>query len=244
MRLTVLGCQGPYPGPGGATSGYLLETAGGSLALDLGSGCLAELTRYIAPEALTALVFSHWHHDHCTDALPLLYRLQARGAALDVWGPEDESSPVFSQLRREPCIRLHILSPGQTVALGGEGGKDEITLRTWAARHPAPALLLRLTAEGKTLCYTGDSNTTPPLAEFARDADLLLADGLFPERLWGEGKPHLSARLTAELAREAGAKRLVITHLNPDLDPEELLREARAVEPGAILAEKGLRLTL
>ena len=241
MRLTVLGCQGPFPGPGGATSGYLAETEKEAVALDLGSGCLAELMRYRAPERLTALVFSHWHHDHCADALPLLYRLQAKGAVLDVWGPEDESSPVFSQLRREACVRLHILAPGDTAVLGEKG---EITLRAWGARHPVPALLLRLEGEGKALCYTGDSNTTPPLAEFAREADLLLADGLFPERLWGEGKPHLSARLAAELAREAGAKQLVITHLNPELDPAELLEEARRVFPGAVLAERGLRLDL
>ena len=238
MRLTVLGCQGPYPGPGGATSGYLLETGTARIALDLGSGCLAALTGLTPPEGLTALVFSHWHHDHCADALPLIYRLQAKGAVLDVWGPADNASPVRTALAKEKCVRLHDLAPGDAAVLGG------VTLRAYAARHPVPALMLRLEAEGKTLCYTGDTNTAEGLEAFARDADLLLADGLFPEEMWGEGKPHLSARKTALLARDAQARRLVITHLHPEIDPERLLAEARAVRPDAETAARGAVYTL
>ena len=69
---------------------------------------------------------------------------------------------------------------------------------------------------------------------------MLLADGLFPEAAWGAQKPHLSAKLCAELARDAGAKQLVLTHLNPEFDPETLLREAKSIDPGAELAKIGL----
>ena len=233
MKLTVLGCEGPFPGPGGATSGYLVEAGADAVALDLGSGTLGSLTALRKPEALTALVFSHWHHDHCADALPLIYRLQACGAVLDVWGPEDKGSPVYGTLAREACVRLHTLRPGDRQQLGG------FTLEAFEARHPVPALMLRLRAEGRVLCYTGDTNTVPGLEAFAKDADLLLADGLFPEALWAEGKPHLSAALTAKLARDAAVKRLVVTHLNPMLDSETLLREARAIFPAADLARRG-----
>ena len=75
MRLTVLGCNGPYPAPEGACSGYLVEAEGAALQLDLGSGVLARLTGRMPPEELTALLFSHWHGDHCSDLLPLIYRL-------------------------------------------------------------------------------------------------------------------------------------------------------------------------
>ena len=60
MRLTVLGCNGPYPAPEGACSGYLVEAEGAALQLDLGSGVLARLTGRMPPEELTALLFSHW----------------------------------------------------------------------------------------------------------------------------------------------------------------------------------------
>ncbi|MBR6955305.1 MAG: MBL fold metallo-hydrolase [Clostridia bacterium] len=238
MKVTVLGCQGPFPGPGGATSGYLVEAGETRICLDLGSGCLAALTALTPPESLTALVFSHWHHDHCADALPLIYRLQAKQAVLDVWGPVDDASPVRAALAGVQCVRLHTLSPGDRVNLG------TVELQAHAARHPVPALALRLEAAGKTLCYTGDTNTLEHLDAFAREADLLLADGLFPAASWSQDKPHLSAALAAELARDARAARLVITHLHPEIDPAVLLREAGAIRPDAELASPGAVWTL
>ena len=77
MELTVLGMNGPFPAPGGATSGYLLCAGETRIQLDLGSGTLAALTARTAPEGLTALLLSHWHYDHCNDVLPLIYRLEA-----------------------------------------------------------------------------------------------------------------------------------------------------------------------
>ena len=89
------------------------------------------------------------------------------------------------------------------------------------------------------LCEIGDTNTVEGLTEFAQDADLLLADGLFPTEMWQTGLPHLSAAQTAELARDARVKKLVITHLNPNIDPETLLKQARAIRTDAELAHIG-----
>ena len=97
----------------------------------------------------------------------------------------------------------------------------------------------RLENEGRVLGYTGDTNTLPSLASFYRGVHLLLADGLFPEENWAEQKPHLSAALAASLASEAGAERLVLTHLNPFFPPETLLREARPFHPDVSLARPG-----
>lgn len=240
MRLDILGCNGPFPAPGGATSGYLVTSGETRIVMDMGTGTLAGLTALCAPEQVTAVVFSHWHFDHASDALPLLYRLQVYGGEqpLDVYGPVDEQSPIRVALMADPHVALHDIAPGARLTLGG------VQADVFEARHPVPAVMLRLTAEGRTLCYTGDTNDVPWLTDFAKGADLLLADGLFPTAAWAEGKPHLSARMTAELADRAGAQRLVITHLNPAFDPETLLREAREVYPDAMLAQRGMTLTL
>lgn len=245
MRLTVLGCNGPYPAPEGACSGYLVEAEGAALQLDLGSGVLARLTGRMPPEELTALLFSHWHGDHCSDLLPLIYRLgsvaQRLGDAyrpLPVYGPEDPTSPVWQEASRCPLLALHALRPGDTLSLG------PMAVEVLAARHPVPAVMYRLCAGVKCLAYTGDTNTTGDLPRLAQGADLLLADGLFPKAAWGEQKPHLSAAQCGELARDAGAKALVVTHLNPEYDPETLLREARECYPGADLARTGLSLEI
>lgn len=234
MELTVLGMNGPFPAPGGATSGYLLAAGDARIQLDLGSGTLAALTAITAPEHLTALVLSHWHYDHCSDVLPLIFRLEALAEEpLHVYGPKDESSLVRQAVQACGKMVLHDIAPGDQLDLGG------VTLTVFEARHPVPAVMLRLSAEGKTLCYTGDTNTVDGLTDFARNATLLLADGLFPEAVWAEGKPHLSAVLAAELARDAGVKRLVITHFNPTIDPVGLVSEARTIRPDVLRARRG-----
>ena len=113
-----------------------------------------------------------------------------------------------------------------------------------ARGHPFPGACGGGGPGGAAPGARGDTNTTGDLPRLAQGADLLLADGLFPKAAWGEQKPHLSAAQCGELARDAGAKTLVVTHLNPEHDPETLLREARECYPGADLARTGLSLEI
>lgn len=234
MEVTVLGMNGPFPAAGGATSGYLVCGKATRMAMDLGSGTLGRLTALMPPETLDALLLSHWHFDHCSDVLPLLFRLQACAKKpLDVYAPVDATSMVREVLRQSEAFCLHDVQAGDCVSIG------EFSVRVFAARHPVPAVMLRVTDGEKTLCYTGDTNTVAELTAFAQGADLLLADGLFPTEMWQEKLPHLSAAQTAELARDAHAKKLVITHLNPNIAPEPLLEQALAIRTDAELARIG-----
>lgn len=234
MKLTVLGNNGPFPAPMGACSGYLLHCGQSMVQLDLGCGVLPLLTSLMPPENLDALLLSHWHSDHASDLLPLIYRLESLlpsiQAPLHVYAPLDESSPIRAAVLASPAIALHDVKGGDSVCLG------EMRVTFFDARHPVPAVMMRIAHGGKTLCYTGDTNLCPALPAFSEDADLLLMDGLFPQKAWSEQKPHLSAALCADISLKAHAKRLVITHLNPAIDPETLLREARAIRPDAELS--------
>ena len=236
MKLICLGVNGPFPAAEGATSGYLVTHKNTRVQLDMGCATLPALTRLMAPEDLTALLFSHWHFDHTSDVLALSYRLEgllARGVkALDVYAPVDENSPVRKALLASPAFRVHDVQPGDSIALG------DVQVRVGRARHPVPAVMYRLEADGRSLCYTGDTNEVEGLEDFARACDLLLVDGLFPEQLWAAEKPHLSACRAAMLARDAQAGKVIITHLNPAFDPVGLLAEARSVRMDAVLAER------
>lgn len=236
MQLTILGCNGPFPAPGGATSSYLLTAGKDRLCLDLGCGALSRLTALTPPEDLTALVLTHWHYDHCADVLPLIYRLEACAKhPLHVYAPVDETSLVRKAAQACSKIVLHDVSPDTEFGIPN----SEFRISVFAARHPVPAVMYRMQAEDKVFCYTGDTNTVAGLAAFAQDANFLLADGLFTDSTWAEGKPHLSARHVAELARDAQVKQFVITHLNPTIDPVTLLRQAREVRIDAQLARIG-----
>lgn len=229
MKLTVLGCNGPFPEAGGACSGYLLQTADTSVLLDCGTGVLAALTARMPPEALDAIVLSHLHYDHISDMLPLIYRMQGK-KRMTVYAPE---APVAVHALLEEAFDMHPLERGGVIG--------SLRLAAMPVRHPVSCCAVRLEGAGKAFCYTGDTNTCPGLAAFAGGCDLLLADGCFSDALWAENKPHLSARLAAELAVSAGAARLVVTHFTPGIPRETLLREAQSVYPDALLAHAGLQ---
>ena len=75
MRWTVLGCQSPFPGPGGGTPGYLLEVEEKKILVDCGSGVLSRLGNYLALHELDAVWLSHLHHDHIADFFVLQYAM-------------------------------------------------------------------------------------------------------------------------------------------------------------------------
>lgn len=228
MKLTVLGWQGPTPGPGGACSGYLLQGENGeAIALDMGSGSLARLMRRIAPPALGAIVLSHLHWDHISDMLPLSYLPGA--LSVPVYAP---GAPAFAREALESAGWR--LLPQEPFSLGS------FRVRFLPGRHPVPSCCVRVEGEGKTFVYTGDTNTLPALAQFAKGADLLLADACLTEANWAEDKPHLSPRLCAELAAQAGVKRLCLSHVSPTGDAQTMLSEAEPHFPGAVVAHDGL----
>lgn len=230
MKLTVLGCNGPYPGEGGACSGYLLESDDTRVLLDCGTGTLAALTAHLPPEELDAIILSHLHYDHMSDMLPLIYRLQGK-----------RRLPVY--LPGEPAAVRALLDGAFDLRDISQGGRiGSLTLKTLPVRHPVPCYALRLETDDKAFCYTGDTNTCEALPAFAADCDLLLADGCFTDALWAENKPHMSARLAAETAVSARARRLMLTHFTPGIPQQTLLEEGRAAFPGAVLAVPGLEL--
>lgn len=236
MRLTILGNNGPFPAPGGATSGYLLSSGETRICFDLGSGTLQRLTALMPPEELDALVLSHWHYDHCADVLALIYRLEACAQQpLHVYAPVDETSLVRKAVQACGKMVLHDVEPNSEFGIQN----SELNVSVRAARHPVPVVMYRVEGEGKVFCYTGDTNTVEGLADFADHADFLLADGLFTDAAWAEGKPHLSARHVAQLAQDAQVRRFAITHLNPAIDPVTLLKEARDVRLDAALTSIG-----
>ena len=92
--------------------------------------------------------------------------------------------------------------------------------------------------------YSGDTRPCQGVLEAARGADLLIHEATFSseesDRAIETG--HSTAREAAELARDAGALRLVLTHISARYSREapELLAEASAVFPSVTIARDGL----
>jgi ribonuclease Z len=99
---------------------------------------------------------------------------------------------------------------------------------------------------GRTLVYTGDTRPCESVVDAAADADLLIHDGTFAEDMADRAveTAHSTAREAATVAREAGARRLALTHVSSRYagGAGDLETEATAVFDGdrCLVAEDGL----
>lgn len=229
MELIVLGACGTWPGRDGATSGYLVRHGGFSLMLDAGSGTLARLQRYEEIRDLGAVLVSHGHPDHMADLYPLFYARHYGGQGppgLPLFAPDgfmgrlDALMSEDAQAAMRRAFEVRELSGGERFEVG------PFSIETRLMAHIGdPALGFRIEAEGAALAYSGDTGPCDELVDLARDADLLLAEATWQDGV-EDGPFHLSARQAGEHAAEAGARRLLLTHIWPTRDRERSRREA------------------
>jgi ribonuclease BN (tRNA processing enzyme) len=246
MRLTIVGCSGSYPGPDSAASCYLVEAEHGDrtwrILLDLGSGALGPLQRYADPLTVDAVFLSHLHADHCLDlcGYHVLRRYHPSGhqPLIPVWGPvgtADRMARAYD-LPSDPGMReeFDFLTYDGTVELG------PFVVEPIRVAHPVPAYGLRITADGVTLGYSGDTGPCGGFDDVARDVDLLLAEASFRD---GDDNPanlHLTGSDCGATATRAGVRRLLLTHVPPWHEAEDSLAEARSAYDGPVdLARTG-----
>ena len=101
---------------------------------------------------------------------------------------------------------------------------------------------------GRRIVYSGDTRPCRSTVEYAREADLLIHEATFgdDEQERARETGHSTAREAAEVARQARAQRLALTHFSPRYadDPRGLEREAREVFPAAFAATDGMQLEI
>lgn len=97
---------------------------------------------------------------------------------------------------------------------------------------------------GRKVVYSGDSTPCPEMIVLARGADLLVHEATFGEDEAGRAREtfHSTARGAATVARDAGARRLVLTHLSARYTREapELVAEARRVFGETVVGRDGM----
>jgi ribonuclease BN (tRNA processing enzyme) len=240
MRLTVVGCSGSHPGPDSACSAYLVEQDGFQLLLDLGNGALGPLQKYLDPRDLDAVYISHLHGDHWLDLVPLAHvrRHHPDGAApvLPVVAPVADRGRIAGAFGRS-ASGLGDVFQFADPADGAIGPFDVRVIRT---AHPVETHAIRLTAQGRSLVYTADTGPFAELAAFAQGTDLLLAEAGFADGPVRQPGMHLTGADAGQLARDAGAAELVVTHVAPWHDRATALAAASSAYAGtATLALPG-----
>lgn len=101
-----------------------------------------------------------------------------------------------------------------------------------------PDMVMGPPRSGRKFVYVTDTRPCPAVVRIAEEADLLIHEGMFASDMEKEAhkKGHSTIAQAARIAREARAKKLVITHISQRyVRVDELVREARSVFPGATI---------
>jgi ribonuclease Z len=169
------------------------------------------------------------------ECLPLNHRILTYGYALherDKPGTFDlaraealgiPKGPLFGRLQRGQAVTL---PDGRTIT---------------------PQEVLGAPKPGRRVAYCLDTRPCPEAANLARDADLLLYDSTLAAGAEQEAaeKGHSTSRQAAVLAKEAGVKRLVLTHISSRYtDPRQLLAGLEGLHDDIIVARDLLELSV
>ena len=224
MKLTVLGSGTCIPLPNRNAPGYFLQAGGLYILVDCGSGVARQLAKAgYSCETLDCILLTHLHPDHCSDLVAIVHALKIategrRKKRLTIGGPA-----AIGEYYRS-CVGEWVGAvsfPVKLVDMQRPIDFDGVRIDCHASGHldNGQSKSYRFTCEDKVIVFTGDAPYSRELAAFATCADLVIADcsTLDKDRRAG----HMSAGQCGVLAREAGARAVMLSHLYPDAFPDQ-----------------------
>jgi ribonuclease Z len=218
-RIVTLGTAAAVPDEEHANTYLAVEGEQGFFLIDCGDSPLLRPQRVgLAPERLRGLIITHFHPDHvCT--VPILLMnvwLLGRADPLPVYGLQDVVERFNAMMDLFRWDEWPGLFPIPCHAVPEEVGAvvledDDIRIIGAPVEHLVPTMGLRIENKrsGGVVAYSSDTAPCDAVVTLARDADVLIHEAA--KNTLG----HSSAAQAGEIARRAGARRLVLIHYRP-----------------------------
>jgi phosphoribosyl 1,2-cyclic phosphodiesterase len=254
-----IACSGPRPARyGGNTSSLEVRCGERMLLFDAGTG-IRYLGRALDAVRMDAdIYFTHTHFDHVC-GLPFFRPLFQPQNRFRLWAghlsgamtlkrvlAEFMMSPLFPvppEVFRS-TLEYRDFNAGETLDAG------EAKIRTARLNHPDGATGYRVEFDGRSICYVTDTEHVPGsldrnVLKLISGADLVVYDSMYTDEEYRRyvGWGHSTWQEGVRLSKEAGVKRLVVFHHDPEHDDDMLDGIAREVErllPGSVVAHEGL----
>lgn len=261
MYLTILGSGAALPTGRRRCSAQLLNIGGFKMLLDCAEGTQDRIRQnHIKLQSISAIVISHLHGDHFFGLAGLLSTMHLCGRT----EPITVVAPLGAREVIETTFRLtgnHIDYPLEWVEMDFAEGEQRVfenrrcTVDAFPIMHSVPTYGFRITAilplgedvASVTYAYCCDTCYLEDIVPHVAGADLLCLECTFANELaeLAAQRLHLTAGQAGQLARMAGVKQLLLSHISARYkEPEILLQQASAEYPNSMLAADGMRLEL
>lgn len=220
-----------------------MEADGLQILVDCGSGTLLQLERAgRSYKDIDAVFITHKHPDHFADLMPLIQALLAtprfkREKKLSVIG-----SPEFITYYNKAIFTVlgeHLNFPVETVEIRDRLDFMPFQILTAKTVHSRDSIAYRIEYRDTSIVFTGDADYDQGIVALAKKCDMLIADCSYPDVMKARG--HLTAKECGRIAREAGVKKLLLSHIYPvNESDEDLIRESKEVFDGEVVLAEDL----
>lgn len=263
MKLTVLGKSPAWQDLDGACSGYLITEGETTVLLDCGNGVFGKLRRYHDYVDVDAIVISHLHADHFADLIPYGYALRfaprQQPVPVPPWPGTDSparpklfgppgSEDFLEELDGSWNLGRHFEEAFDTCEYDPEESLriGSLTISFREVPHYVKTFAMSVAGGGEgRIVYGADCRPNESLVEFARGADLLIAEATLPRPERSGVRGHLTPAEAGEHAEKAGAASLILTHISDEIDPDWAMAQARSTYAGPVqVAAEGLQVEI
>jgi len=250
MKIVFLGTSGWYTNPTGNTLCTLIDSSEGYIILDAGNG-FYKIGDYIKEEKPIFLLISHFHLDHVS-GLHILGKFNFP-QGIDVYvgqGREKDFeilvNPPYTQgFKPNPRNIINLKTEIRLHELSEENHNISFPVTVVEQSHAYRDHGFRFALEGKIIAYSGDCGISENSKKLAQKSNLLIHECSYigdnpndPKGLWG----HVTPKQAAQIARDSGVEKLILTHFDPTEYPTlesrlDAERIARKIFPETITAK-------
>ena len=231
--MIFLGTNGWYDTDTGNTVCTLVESDEYVIILDAGNG-IHTLDRYISSKNAREmyLFLSHFHLDHIA-GLHVLNKFNFI-ETLHIFG-EAGTRRILHTFMNDPFtvpismlpfrVEIHELTEGIH--------RIPFMVECRLLLHSSSCMGYRFELDGRTLAYCPDTGVCDNAITLAKDANVLISECAFKAGQSCPEWPHLNPESAAGIAKEAGARKLVLTHFDANIYrtlDERMSAESRARE--------------
>lgn len=225
MQITFVGSGDAFGSGGRFNTCFHVAGQTTQFLIDCGASSLIALKRTsIVRNSIRTILVTHFHGDHFGGIPYFILDAQffsKRTEPLTIVGPVglrdwfervmETAFPGSARAKRKfdiDFVEIETRKPNEINGIHVDAAK---------VRHgpvEGPFLAYRLTLDGRTIAYTGDTEWVDELIEIGRDADLLIAEAYFYDK---QVPLHLDLATLRRKLPLIAPKRVVLTHMNDDM---------------------------